>query len=109
MTGDNYGPDVILMIVLAMIPIGIIAFAVTHPWVLLAVPLAVAAMIWRDGRAERRRLVKLEAARQARLVADADRQHAQVLRGEHRGWYGDYPPAVRSELIDRIADAIADF
>jgi len=99
MTGDNYGPAVILMIVLAMIPIGIIAFAVTHPWVLLAVPLWVAVMIWRDGRAERRRLAELEAARRARLIADADEQHAQVLRGDKRGWYGRYPAAVAVDFI----------
>ncbi|QUR68730.1 hypothetical protein [Mycobacterium spongiae] len=31
--------------------------------------------------------------RDARLVADADRQNALVAEGDGRGVYGDYPPA----------------
>lgn len=38
-----------------------------------------------DRELERRR-------RDAELCARADRQHAQVLVGDDRGVYGDYPP-----------------
>jgi hypothetical protein len=42
----------------------------------------IAAAEWREDLTEKQQ-----------LIADADRQHAQVLAGDERGVYGHYPPA----------------
>lgn len=38
--------------------------------------------------------VEQTARERAAIAARADEQHAQVLAGDERGVYGDYPPAV---------------
>jgi ABC-type Fe3+-siderophore transport system permease subunit len=44
-------------------------------------------------RSDKRRAAELKQV--AVLAARADEQHAQVLAGDDRGLYGEYPPAVR--------------
>ncbi|BBZ38739.1 hypothetical protein [Mycobacterium conspicuum] len=71
-----------------------VAFVVKFVWLLAA--FATAAVIgraagWWLGRRDDR--MAAERQRIAELCARADRQHAQVLAGDERGVYGDYPPA----------------
>lgn len=48
----------------------------------------------REWQAEQAAVQAARKARDAALVARADREHAQVMAGDERGIWGQYPPAV---------------
>ncbi|BBY43579.1 hypothetical protein [Mycolicibacterium celeriflavum] len=80
----SLGQALILMIVLS---------AIIEMWpVLVAVVVLVVAsrllLLWYEANEDRR---AVEAARAARLIAHADREHAQVQQGDLDGIYGRYP------------------
>lgn len=62
----------------------VMCMAASWPW--FAPTLVLTVILIAAGRSARR-------GRQ-RLIADADRQHAQALAGDPRGIYGNYPPSV---------------
>jgi hypothetical protein len=71
-----------------------LGFVVKFWWLILLILVAVAAgfALWgvvtrQDAKFERQQ------RRRAALVARADEQHGQILAGDDRGLYGEYPPA----------------
>lgn len=63
------------------------------PWIVLGIAVYLAIKIGKQLIARRDKSVAARRAAHAELRARADRQHAQILRGDPAGVYGRYPAA----------------
>jgi hypothetical protein len=84
-TGDGGSLFVLLIVV---------GFIATFWWLVLLALAAIGAglLLWL-GHQRKLDASSRQRREHAALVARADEQHAWVLAGDDRGFYGDYPPA----------------
>ncbi|MGE2818137.1 hypothetical protein ACQI5H_23785 [Mycobacterium heidelbergense] len=66
------------------------------PFVLVMGAVYLLAVLFKRARRNARARLDAQQAENARLIANADREHALVMAGDEAGVYGQYPPALRS-------------
>ncbi|WNG93685.1 hypothetical protein [Mycobacterium sp. ITM-2016-00318] len=73
----------------------LLGFVIVYFWWIAAI-VAPVVVAWIGYRMWQRHQAATDAAAAARvdIAARADQQHAQLLDGDDRGVYGDYPPAI---------------
>lgn len=78
----------------------VVGFIGVHWKLIAAIAAGVLAVRWyRAWDAQRREQLAAAAAERAAIATRADRQHNQVLRGDPRGTYGEYTPAIGNRSV----------
>lgn len=92
-----------------LIVVGVIAKFFWWILAVLGVVIVAGLLVWAVDDAVKR--ADARARVRAAIAARADEQHAQVMVGDDRGFYGAYPPAVppAAERLPRVGENWADY